>query len=369
MLTGPDLLFIPQNPPTTARHGGTHRTAQVLELLQSSGANTEVVGDLQAEPSRLRRFVRGSRIARREFGDLPISLAKCRHHARLGLYARSYEELLNAFPSIRAFVVESFETHRLIALATDGRHLPVIFVPQNIEVIPGRFVESTATPSGLTSFRIGIEMLRRAAAVFTISFEEMWFLRGLGVNAEWLPYHPADAELPPLCKIRARRSPTRDADYLVLGTAIHPPTREGMLELIEWLKQYRGDARFVLAGYQTQTLGIDFSARSNIRFPGEVSEDSLAELLASCRALIAHQPRGGGALTRIPLAVCAGVPVLANQIAARSHFVYPGVHIYKDREGLFRLLEQPHATPPLPERPTDAEAAFVGTIRKIVNNV
>jgi hypothetical protein len=62
----------------------------------------------------------------------------------------------------------------------------------------------------------------------------------------------------------------------------------------------------------------------------------------------------------------AGVPVLANPIAARSAFHLEGVHIYDSEPDLFTLLGSELATPALPAQPQEAESRLVKRVRALM---
>jgi len=65
----------------------------------------------------------------------------------------------------------------------------------------------------------------------------------------------------------------------------------------------------------------------------------LYELLADTRGCIVYQENGSGALTKIPELLIAGVPVIINSHAARSHHNLPGIFEFTALEQLGRQLE------------------------------
>jgi hypothetical protein len=97
---------------------------------------------------------------------------------------------------------------------------------------------------------------------------------------------------------------------------------------------------------------------------GGVDEIKLNELIKSAGAVLVHQKAAVGTLTRIPEMLLAGVPVIANSIAARNHVRLDGVHIYETPEELFELLKRPLAEPALPERPARAEQRLGEVLRQ-----
>jgi hypothetical protein len=120
----------------------------------------------------------------------------------------------------------------------------------------------------------------------------------------------------------------------------------------------------VVAGPETDTrLAAHRSPRVELK--GRVSRPQLIALLQSCSALLIHTRGGAGAVTRIPEALLAGVPVIANSNAARDQHGTPGVHVY-DSIGEFRaLVLAPPQLPPAPLPPAAASARFVQEISRL----
>ena len=71
-----------------------------------------------------------------------------------------------------------------------------------------------------------------------------------------------------------------------------------------------------------------------------------------------------GFLTRIPDMLVAGIPVIVNQIAARSTSGYSGVYSYQYPEELNLWLDKELPMPSLPEKPEYAEKAFIHSVLK-----
>jgi hypothetical protein len=99
-----------------------------------------------------------------------------------------------------------------------------------------------------------------------------------------------------------------------------------------------------------------------------VTDEALFELLAEARGLLVHQDRGAGALSRITEALVAGVPVIANRIAARSTRGYQGVSVYDTPEELRSLIAAAgfQALPSLPP-PREAMDRFRRTLAELAS--
>ena len=76
-----------------------------------------------------------------------------------------------------------------------------------------------------------------------------------------------------------------------------------------------------------------------IEVRGEVADAELDEILAETKGCIVYQDNGSGALTKIPELLTAGVPVIINSHAARSHHNLPGIFEFDSFEQLGEQLE------------------------------
>ena len=119
----------------------------------------------------------------------------------------------------------------------------------------------------------------------------------------------------------------------------------------------------VIAGYGTEQLRTAFE-RTGARVMGTVSDVELDALQLDARALLVHYLPAPGALTRIPEALIAGIPVVANRHGARGYETMPGVHVYDSSEELEELLAADLPTPPVPT-PAAAQTRFVS---RVLNN-
>jgi hypothetical protein len=259
-----------------------------------------------------------------------------------------WESTLNFFP---AYLAKSFG-FKLLA------------TPQNLEslVATHPFTRSNLPQSLIHE----IAYLSRADAVFCISREEQWLLRQFNIDADFLPYYPSSPVLSNLLKIRESRKESPKHRFLVLGTALNAPTREGMIELLQWLTQISKEIpiQIDIAGYGTELLAGHFD-NPNFTLHGAVTPPQLNDLLINAKATLAHQTKGAGALCRIPEMIVAGIPVIANAIACRSTSGYSGVYCYDDKKGLADLLSRELDVPEILSRPVGAEERFINCVRQL----
>jgi glycosyltransferase involved in cell wall biosynthesis len=175
--------------------------------------------------------------------------------------------------------------------------------------------------------RYELDLLARCDLVVTISREETFLLKNLGMVPHYFPYFPLPETATRMEKIRLNRGGSEKQHFLLLGTALNLPTLEGMRTVITRVREDRnllGGDRLLVAGYgSAQLQNVAIGERVVLR--GEVSDVELDALLTDVKACIIYQENGSGALTRIPELLAAGVPIVVNSHAARSYHNVPGI--------------------------------------------
>jgi glycosyltransferase involved in cell wall biosynthesis len=239
----------------------------------------------------------------------------------------------------------------------------LLAVPHNLEALVSGKVFANHAYNPLADLAAEIRRLGRADAVFTISREERWLLEARAVAARYLPFYPEPALEKECLAIReARPAPNAAQPLLLIGSAFNTATAEGMRRQLEWL---RGAARHVVVvGPQTDRILGDF-ASNRVSVLGTVPRERLAEIMTASAALLIHTKGGAGAVTRIPEALLAGLPVIANANALRDCHGTAGTYRYETREEFLRLAAQPLPVPPAPARPSHDEALFQSTLREL----
>ncbi|TRW14875.1 glycosyltransferase family 4 protein [Glacieibacterium frigidum] len=240
------------------------------------------------------------------------------------------------------------------------RGFRTVVLPHNIEaLIPKTWpiaVEPRATAEVLTT---EVAWMARADAVWTIGVFDRDLLALFGIAAVQLPYTPPPARRAELLEVRAARMPAPGAPLLIVGTVHNPPTRAGMIEQIALAQAL--DLPVIVAGFGTEVLRGETGGGATIL--GGQSWPELAALMASAHALWVHQTPMSGALTRIPEALIAGLPVLANAWAAHGHGPLTGIQVYAEASELPALIAGLPATVPPPDNAA-ADAAFISALRQ-----
>ncbi len=208
----------------------------------------------------------------------------------------------------------------------------VIGMPHNIE--------SLVRGKSVTALGAEVANLKNCDAVFTISKEETWLLRLLGLNAYYLPYYPPQAAESLLLSIRRereRRVSKSSKVFALLGSATNVPTRSGMQALVDFAATRDLPFKLIVAGYGTETLKS--VSNPQIVFRGTLSNEDLEKLLVDIDGIVIYQPPTTGALTRIPEMLLAGIPVFANFNASRNYFGIAGIEQYNTFDELFEILK------------------------------
>lgn len=332
-------------------HGGHARAEQIVGLLEQAGY--AVRGIDRSQPGSPLDRVHGllhKLVAPRRWQGISAAL--------LGHHARALATACVGHAGPRLIICE--DTMTPVPLWLAARHgFRVLALPQNVENLTGA---STRWPA----FRAEAAALRQADAVFCISAEDAWLWNNLGITAGHLPYVPLGPRrqrLELIAEARRRHPPPSAAPWLLLGTVHNAPTREGMRRIFDWMAPVLSERRVMVAGHGTETLAGAVPA--GVELLGSVTDDVLDELRREAQGLIVHQERGTGFLTRIPEALCAGLPVIAHRHAARSATELAGVRVYADRTRFLELLREP--PPPVSMPPTQDAGSFLAAVRRLAS--
>lgn len=215
----------------------------------------------------------------------------------------------------------------------------VIAVPQNFESI------YYAQENGFSPFNSAkllsdeVAALSHADIVYCISREEQHLLLCLGINAQFLPYYPSKKTQINLNKIRIKRESTFKRHILMLVSAINPASKAGIMSFFSRLSDdtISNIPPIILAGYGTNEL-IGMLESKKVQVLGQLSESMANDYQSHAVAMVAHQDYGLGCLTKIQDYLIAGIPVLANDVAARSYWGSQGLHVYRDVNEISAIL-------------------------------
>lgn len=344
-------------------NGGYRRTLQLHQLLLNAGIEITAT-DPPARLTNLQYYCKGLQFLCQTGFAERCNPRLVRDHgmvvARLapGLAAHRGDKVLVWEVTRRDYQAVPFLARKfgysVVALPHNLQTLVPAPVPGRREMISRHFAEE-------------LRALRAADAIFTISREEQWLLLLHELAPFYLPYFPAEKIANELLDLRSRRQAAGANRLLILGTAWNTPTHLGMIELIEMLRALPGGPTLPvdIAGFGTEQLQGRLGG-TTWKLYGRVDDLKLAELMRNARAVLVHQRAAAGVLTRIPEMLLAGLPVIANGIAARSHGGLDGLHVYESPEELSALLQHPLPEPEAPHRPVSAEQRLVEVVRQQV---
>jgi hypothetical protein len=359
-LSGPRVLLLTAFlDPNRKGHGGNRRTQQVFDLLTEAGLNvtlaapvrgTAAEGLRRAELASVRRYMENVHGDPWRWPRIAAAFARNYGDARRGL---------DLHPETRVLIWEdTFNSH--MAWAAKDKGLRVVAIPQNLETLAASFVDPRTQQGMPWSFEYEVSQLAIADRVYTISREEQWLLRLKGVDASYLPFFPDPVQRRRWLALRQARTGPFDR-FVVLGSAYNPPTRAGIAELLTSFKNAPVQTPIHVIGLGTESLKSLESPGVTVH--GSLDDAALEAHLVRAKAVILNQPAAIGALIRVSEMLLAGVPVLANPIAARSATHYAGVTIFESLPDLAPLLAGTDLPePPIPEAPAELEGAFVRTV-------
>ena len=127
------------------------------------------------------------------------------------------------------------------------------------------------------------------------------------------------------------------------------------VEIWTQLALFRKIGPLRIAGFGTEELCKELHERPEaVEILGPLSQKELQDQLVQTRALLCYQDDGSGTLTRITEQLIAGVPVIANRHAARSHHGLPGLvefECWDDFPSAIKALDTLHTGFPFPLPP------------------
>jgi hypothetical protein len=338
--------------PDAFGHGGSKRTAQISEILINAGiaAGTADLANNFSAKWKILLYLKG-------LGHDPNLKTGNKNKYAAGRYIKLFEEFVQEQkPDL--FIWEStVEYNLLLAEVLYKNNVSTIALPHNIESL---VAGSKSVFSGKVSPDWLLEELRYLGyckKVYTISREEQWLLSSAGVNASYLPYYPPGEAAQFLLRVREKRQhkprPGKSPkNILLLGTFHNKPTLDGYFDLLKHIENIQG-LKIEVAGFGSERLKGAFKS-NHIHIWGGVDNNTLSRLIAESDCAIIHQQPSGGALTRVPELLIAGLPLILNIHAARSCFDLKGIAVYDSYPQLLDMLNEIDLQmPPLISRPPE----------------
>lgn len=312
-------LYKPAFLPDPTGHGGERRSFQVKALLADRFQLINYIEFKNSFDPFYIRYLKGLLFLFKH----KLKLRSLYNISMAGFFVNRFNYIIRMNREVEYFFWEPAHDYSdyFVPYLCAGERIRLVAFPHNLESLSfgRRTVLSGETAPGW--FVEEIKILRKCDYVVTISLEEQWLLQLYAIKAGFLPYIPSKQEHSRLLRVRMRRNQYRGGDYLLaLGTFSNPPTRQGMLDIVDFCIQTGCPAKIIIAGFDTgEILRLCENLPENITVLGAVTPERLEELLVGCRAVLVYQKCGTGALTRLIELCIAGVPVLANTTSLRSH--------------------------------------------------
>lgn len=311
--------------PNPFGHGGEKRSCQLQEWHEQCG--------VELMPLQIKPTTSLSLVALWHTFWLMLRVYGCRGWKSLYVFMRHvkntsliYNQLVEFFSQkeVDAFYWESTrDLWYILPYLANKFGKKIIAFPHNLEALVGGQQSTLFVWDAEQRFAREMAVLRACERVYAISNEETWLLQLMGVNAEALLYQLPTAIKEQCQKVKERRVESSKDYYLMLGSAINPPTRIGMEEV---LREWDSAKPLVVAGFGTEQLKQYESGE--VQIVGGVNDEELLDLQLHCKALIVNQPATTGALTRIEEFLAAGIPIYANENSVRSYQNREGISIF-----------------------------------------
>ncbi|QPN65924.1 hypothetical protein [Synechococcus sp. CBW1006] len=341
--------------------GACHRSMQIRNLLENAGWQLQPIQSPPPPASRLITLGVGLAAALRHGPLQPFGVESLRSQ---GHASHRVAQLHKCFPLLKGVIQEGTGYGSLATVAEwRSRGLTTVLVPANIESLAPNF-NAWAHRGRQVQHRFADERRWWAMAdfIFTISFEEAWWLRLHGIQAEVLPYFPAPSHQQFLETIRKERNPDPNLGFLWLADFRNPANLAGVSALVSYLYQAGAPpypVQVVGRGSEHLNECIPPDFIDSFNFRGEVSHSDLAELQCRCIAQLIVHPPTSGRLTRVVDSALAGIPVVGNTMALKGDQL-----LFQDNWLINRSwpLHPRVIGQPLP--PKAAEAAFLATLER-----
>jgi len=291
---------------STQNHGGVKRSCQLMMLGKK---NNCFISNIPTTQQLIEYCLRNPRSCIEAIGKV-IKLAPfvtCKGLVIGYMYSIWLHDLLkkNKLEEIHLEVCSG--SYLIFGFLMTQFGIPIIAYPQNIEfMVPGQ--KSNLFRSELLAQHVELAIYRYANTINTISSFDTAILKCFNIlNVQTLPFEPVEEDRHWLSAIKKERTVSTKLGFLILGTVGNIATKNGIIELLDMIKNRGGFSKYYLVGFGTESLKE--LAPTNVEVYGSVNQDILRGLLVHCRALLIRQPPTTGMITRISEAIYADIPI------------------------------------------------------------
>ena len=320
--------------PMAHGHGGQRRSLQILQILQ------QIQKDVTSVPIKINhdkgiigkctRYLRGWNRSRRIFGFPRWSASNnwCGAH-ELPIDGQT--------PGI--WVIENTQWPNAI-IEAKNHGWRVIAIPQNLESLNRAREQGLSPEKSARKFADEVAALAQADAIFCICREEQYLLNCVGIKSGYLPYFPPNETIVSLESVRQCRNIVPKQFLLMLVNVHNAANRNGVISFFSSINDnvLLDLPPIVLAGFGTEMLAAKLDP-GKVRVVGTLDDSSTKDYQSRAIAILVHQEYGTGCLTKICDFLIAGIPVLANELAARSYYDAHGLYVYKDIYDIVKIIK------------------------------
>lgn len=260
---------------------------------------------------------------------LPFSIGSLRTQALLYLYFRT---TCRNHPNINGIILEGtgFGDLYLVKLFK-SIDLKVILVPMNIEsLVPGYSSWTHIQRNPSRRFLNEYKYWQAADFVFTISFEDSWFLGINNISSKLLPYFPDPVHLKKLQSIATQRSfrvtsglsSVPVTTWLWISDFTNSPNTTHLSNTIKYIEQQPClPSKLIICGRGSSLLdqSMFLNIKSNVELYGEITDQQLVSLLTTVTHLFICHPPTSGSLTRVVDSLIMGLPLISNVYATKNY--------------------------------------------------
>jgi hypothetical protein len=348
------IVYFSRFHPNPLKGGGGRRAHQIKTLVEKAGATFQSILDHphpvppMTAVHRIYSLLDRQPLLRRLVRDICFwRWTGAFVHSAYNLTRSSWlwALCLDRFPRMKLAIIDDPLLLSPLAKALKKRNIQYVAIVHNLESLAS---EQVAADYRLPMLERELMLLKDAILAITISREETVLLRNLGMAVCYYPYRPAAENMQRLAAIREKRIESPHRDVLLLGNAFNVATLVGMRQFLSKWNSHAGlsDTRLHVAGFGTEQISEQQPSSHPVVMHGSIAEENLEQLLIHVKGCVCYQPQGSGAMTKIQELIIAGVPVFANEQAARSYYNQPGVYIFEDMHQLEYLINNQGITPP-----------------------
>ena len=318
--------------------GGYYRTSQIMELLSDAGCDVRLIDRSSIFFSRAKRM----RTWLQLWKDLRNLSLRDQHRV-----VHDFLVMRHVLRGGHKILITEGIVDRLKFKAALSSGVPVVCFPECWTALLPGYRDSLTGAVKEDALKLQRILYEKVDGVGWISREELWLGRNLGLTGEYVPYYPCVDHHANLSEIRQKRKEKGALErYLIIATENNSDDPERafteQVRILSAVAEAQQGMCIDVVGYAADKYR-HFWNHPCFKVHGRVSREEMARFMTECRALLIHGFQGIGTITRIVDCLVAGIPVVANGVAARSAFGLRGLSVYDSGEEFLAALDGANA--------------------------